>query len=87
MLPELSGLIEVQEIDREIQAVQRELDQLPEDLKATEAALAGLQAERAAHLQKLEELKAQRLRGLFADGGVEVRVQVARDQSPPCQYI
>jgi predicted nucleic acid-binding Zn-ribbon protein len=60
LLPELSGLIEVQEIDREIQAVQRELDQLPEDLKATEAALAGLQAERAAHLQKLEELKAQR---------------------------
>jgi dinuclear metal center YbgI/SA1388 family protein len=30
---------------------------------------------------------AQRLRGLFADGGLEVRVQVARDQAPPCQYI
>jgi dinuclear metal center YbgI/SA1388 family protein len=30
---------------------------------------------------------AARLRGLFADGGLEVRVQVARDQAPPCQYI
>jgi dinuclear metal center YbgI/SA1388 family protein len=30
---------------------------------------------------------AKRLRGLFADGGLEVRVQVARDQAPPCQYI
>jgi dinuclear metal center YbgI/SA1388 family protein len=30
---------------------------------------------------------AERLRGLFSDGGLEVRVQVAQDQAPPCQYI
>ena len=45
LLPELSRLIEVQEIDREIQGIQRELDQLPEDLKATEADLAQLKEE------------------------------------------
>src|SRR4030042_4757719 len=60
LLPELSRLIGVQEIDREIQAVEREIDQLPTDLKATEAALAQLQEELTAHLQKLEDLKAQR---------------------------
>jgi predicted nucleic acid-binding Zn-ribbon protein len=60
LLPELSKLIEVQEIDREIQGIQRVLDQLPEDLKATEADLTQLREIRAAHLQKLEDLKAQR---------------------------
>jgi uncharacterized protein len=60
LLPELSRLIGVQEIDREIQAVEREIDQLPTDLKATETALAQLQEELTAHLQKLEDLKAQR---------------------------
>ena len=60
MIPELSRLIEVQVIDREIQEIQRALEQLPEDLKATESALARLQEEQAAHLQQLEDLKAQR---------------------------
>jgi predicted nucleic acid-binding Zn-ribbon protein len=60
LLPELSKLIEVQEIDREIQHIQRLLDQLPEDLKATEAELNQLKETRAAHLEKLEDLKAQR---------------------------
>jgi predicted nucleic acid-binding Zn-ribbon protein len=60
LLPELSRLIEVQEIDREIQATQRELDQLPEDLRAVEEVLAQLIEERAAHLQKLEDCKTQR---------------------------
>ena len=60
MIPELSKLIEVQVIDKEIQEIQRSLEQLPEDLKATEAALARLQDQQAAHLQQLEDLKAQR---------------------------
>lgn len=60
MIPELSRLIEVQVIDKEIQEIQRALEQLPEDLKATEAALARLQDQQAAHLQQLEDLKAQR---------------------------
>lgn len=60
LLPELSRLIEVQETDKEIQEIQRLLDQLPEELKATEDALARLQAEQAAHFQQLEDLKAQR---------------------------
>jgi predicted nucleic acid-binding Zn-ribbon protein len=50
----------VQVIDKEIQEIQRVLEQLPEDLKATEAALARLQDQQAAHLQQLEDLKAQR---------------------------
>jgi predicted nucleic acid-binding Zn-ribbon protein len=60
LIPELSRLIEVQVIDKEIQEIQRVLEQLPEDLKATEAALARLQDQQAAHLQQLEDLKAQR---------------------------
>lgn len=60
MIPELSRLIEVQVIDKDIQEIQRALEQLPEDLKATEAALARLQDQQAAHLQQLEDLKAQR---------------------------
>jgi len=59
LLPELSRLIEVQEIDKEIQGIQRELDQLPEDLRATEEVLTQLKEARAAHLQKMEDLKAQ----------------------------
>jgi predicted nucleic acid-binding Zn-ribbon protein len=60
LIPELSRLIEVQVIDKEIQEIQRALEQLPEDLKATEAALARLQEEHTAHRQQLEDLKAQR---------------------------
>ncbi len=60
MLPELSRLIEVQEIDREIQTTQLELEQLPEDLRALEATLAQLIEERSAHLARLEDFKAQR---------------------------
>ena len=60
MLAELSRIIDVQEIDQGIQEIQQALEQLPEELKATEAALALLQEGQAAHLQQLEDLKAQR---------------------------
>jgi hypothetical protein len=60
LLPELSKLIDVQELDKVIREVTQELDRLPEELKAGEAALEELQAAHAARLQEVEDLKAQR---------------------------
>ncbi len=60
MLPELSKLIEVQELDKVIQEVTGELERLPEELKAAEAELEDLQTQQAAHLQEMENLKGQR---------------------------
>ena len=59
MLPELSKLIDVQEIDKVIMEVTQGLERLPEELKAGEAALEELKAAHAAHLQELADLKAQ----------------------------
>ena len=59
MLPELSKLIDVQELDKVILEVTQGLASLPEELKAGEAALEELKAGHAAHLQELADLKAQ----------------------------
>ncbi len=60
MLPELSKLIEVQELDKVIQEVTQELERLPEELKSEAAALEDLKAQQAGHLQQVEDLKEQR---------------------------
>jgi uncharacterized protein len=60
LLPELSKLIEVQELDKVIQEVTGELERLPEELKTEAAVLADLQAQQAAHLQEMENLQGQR---------------------------
>ncbi len=60
MLPELSKLIEVQELDKVIQEVTGELERLPEELKTAAAALEDLKAQQAAHLQEVETLKVRR---------------------------
>ncbi|MGA8573873.1 MAG: zinc ribbon domain-containing protein [Desulfobaccales bacterium] len=60
MLPELSRLIEVQELDKVIQEVTGELSQLPGELKTEEAALEDLRVQQAAGLQELEDLQKQR---------------------------
>ena len=60
MLPELSKLIEVQELDKVIQEVTGELERLPEELKTAAAALEDLKTQQAAHLQEVETLKARR---------------------------
>lgn len=60
MLPELSRLIDVQEIDKEIREIAQEMEKLPEELKAGEAAVEDLKAQHAVHLQELEDLKSQR---------------------------
>ena len=60
MLPELSKLIEVQELDKVIQEVTQELERLPEELKTAEAALEDLKTQQTAHLQEMENLKGQR---------------------------
>ncbi len=60
MLPELSRLIEVQELDKVIQEVAGELQQLPGELKTEEAALEDLRARQTASLQELEDLQKQR---------------------------
>lgn len=60
MLPELSKLIEVQELDKVIQEVAGELERLPDELKTEEAALEDLKTQQAAHLQELENLQKER---------------------------
>jgi predicted nucleic acid-binding Zn-ribbon protein len=60
LLTELSRLIEVQEIDKVIREVTQGLERLPEELKATEAALEDLKATSANLLQELDDLKTQR---------------------------
>jgi uncharacterized protein len=60
LLPELSKLIEVQELDKVIREVTGEMERLPGELKTEEAALEDLKAQHAARLQELEELQKQR---------------------------
>jgi predicted nucleic acid-binding Zn-ribbon protein len=60
LLPELSKLIDVQELDKVIQEVAEELQRLPDELKAAEAALEDLQAQQAAAFQELENLQKKR---------------------------
>jgi predicted nucleic acid-binding Zn-ribbon protein len=60
LLPELSLLIDLQELDKEILEVTQSLGQLPEELQAQAQAMEAQQAELAANLQELENLKAQR---------------------------
>jgi len=57
LLPELSKLIDVQELDKVIQEVAGELEWLPGELKTVEAALEDLKAQHAAGLQELEGLQ------------------------------
>jgi predicted nucleic acid-binding Zn-ribbon protein len=59
LLPELSKLIDVQEIDKVILEVTQGLERLPEELKVLETALEELQAGHAARLQDLADLQAQ----------------------------
>jgi hypothetical protein len=60
LLPELSKLIEVQELDKVIQEVVGELERLPDELKTEGAALEDLKTQQAAHLQELENLQKER---------------------------
>jgi len=60
LLPQLSLLIDLQELDKEILEVTQSLGQLPEELQAQTQAMEAQQAEQAANVQELENLKAQR---------------------------
>jgi predicted nucleic acid-binding Zn-ribbon protein len=59
LLPEMLQLIELHEVDKEIFELAQDLDKLPQELKDSQQKMAGLEAERAVHLQELEELKKQ----------------------------
>ena len=63
MLPELSHLIDLHELDREIFELTQNLEKLPSELSDKGQAIAVLEAEQAAHLQELENLRSQ-LRGM-----------------------
>lgn len=60
MLPELSKLIDLQELDKVIREVGQKLAQLPEELQAGATALEELKGEHTVSLQELEALKSQR---------------------------
>jgi predicted nucleic acid-binding Zn-ribbon protein len=59
LLPELSHLIDLHELDREIFELTQNLEKLPQELKDQGQEIAALEAERSSHLQELESLKAQ----------------------------
>jgi uncharacterized protein len=60
LLPELSQLIDLHELDKEISELDQQLQELPRELESRAQELAALEAERVAQLQKLEELQKRR---------------------------
>jgi hypothetical protein len=80
LLTELSRLIDVQEIDKVIQEVTQGLTRLPEELKAGEAALEGLKAAHAAHVQELEDLKVRRRDTEMEMADMEAGIKTSRQR-------
>ncbi len=80
MLPELSKLIEVQELDKVIQEVTGEMDRLPGELKTEEAALEDLQAQRRnteAETAEMEDgIKKSRARLMEIKSNIEYRAMI-----------
>ncbi|MBM4295385.1 MAG: hypothetical protein FJ126_10880 [Deltaproteobacteria bacterium] len=60
MLPELKGLVDLQELDKVIRGIAQEMEKLPEFLETETARLQEMKAEYAAAAQELEDLKSQR---------------------------
>jgi predicted nucleic acid-binding Zn-ribbon protein len=60
LLPELSQLIDLHELDKEIAQVDQQLNHLPKELEALAQQLESRQSELATKLQELEELQKQR---------------------------
>jgi predicted nucleic acid-binding Zn-ribbon protein len=60
LLPELNQLINLQELDKVILEINRQLQYLPQQLLTQTQELEAYQAEQAAHLQELENLQRQR---------------------------
>jgi hypothetical protein len=59
LLPELSKLIDLHELDKEIFELNLNLDKLPQDLEDKDQEIAALETERSAQFQELEGLKSQ----------------------------
>lgn len=59
MLPELEGLIALQEVDKEILELSVNLDRLPQELQEKDQERAALEAEKSASAQELEGLRKQ----------------------------
>ena len=59
MLPELSRLIDLHELDKEIFELNLNLNKLPQDLEDKDQEIVSLETERSAQFQELESLKSQ----------------------------
>jgi hypothetical protein len=59
LLPELSHLVDLHELDRDIFELTQNLEKLPRELKDKDQEIATLEAERSSLLQELENLKSQ----------------------------
>ena len=80
MLPELSHLIDLHELDKEIFELTRSLENLPQELKEKAQEIEALEAERSTHLQELDNLKAQ-LREMEAEvTDLEEGIKVSRQR-------
>lgn len=80
MLPELTKLVDVQEIDRAIQEVTQTMQKLPDDLQASETALEELKAEHDTQIQELENLKSQRRETEAEMGEMEDGIKKSRQR-------
>ncbi len=60
MLPELSRLIDLHELDKEILGLSQTMEKLPEELRAVEQVMAELRSAQEGRRQELEKLLAQR---------------------------
>jgi len=80
LLPELSHLIDLHELDKEIFELTRSLENLPQELKEKAQEIEALEAERSTHLQELDNLKAQ-LREMEAEvTDLEEGIKVSRQR-------
>ena len=80
MLPELSHLIDLHELDKEIFELTQNLEKLPRELQDQEQEIAVLEAARSSQLQELENLKAQ-LREMEAEvTDLEEGIKVSRQR-------
>jgi len=78
LLPELSRLIDLQEIDREILELSRDLERLPQELADLARTMEDLAADQAARFQVLEDLGRQHRETEAEMADLEVSIKASR---------
>lgn len=80
MLPELSQLIDLHELDKELTELDQQMNQLPKELEARTQELEALKSEQALRLQELEELQRQRREAEAEVADLEAGIKESRQR-------